>query len=122
MKRDAGAADRALQALLTCPTLDAAAQQAGVCRTQLWKLRRDPDFSEKLAAAQREAFRDCTGRLQQASETAVDTLVEIAAHGKNEQSRLAAARTILDQAARLTEIIDIDRRLQALEMGENDDP
>lgn len=57
--------------------------------------------------------------MQRHTATAAETLVTICRTG-NEQNRLNAARTLLEQTARLTEIVDVVERLERLE-GINDD-
>lgn len=46
--------------------------------------------------------------------TAAETLVDISLNG-SEQNRLTASRTILEQAARLTETVDVVERLHKIE-------
>lgn len=103
-----------ISALLTCPTLDAAAQQCGLSVRQLYTRRQNPDFIRKLREAQGDALEGAVRYLQHSTATAASTLVEICENGQ-EQNRLTAARALLDQAAKLTEVVDFSRRLEALE-------
>lgn len=103
-----------ISALLSCPTLEAAAAQCGLSVRQLYERRQSEDFTRKLRAAQADALAGTVRYLQQNTATAASTLVEICEHGQ-EQNRLTAARTLLDQAARLSEIADFAERLEALE-------
>ena len=50
------------------------------------------------------------------------TLAELCQNAQQEQTRLQAARALLEQAARLTETVDFDRRLAALEELREDEP
>ena len=106
-----------IAALLSTPTLDAAAQQRGLSVPQLYTRRQDPDFIRKLREAQTDALEGTVRFLQQNTATAASTLVEICQNGQ-EQNRLTAARTLLDQAVRLSETVDFSRRLDALERNE----
>lgn len=106
-----------IAALLSTPTLDAAAQQCGLSVRQLYTRRQDPDFIRKLREAQTDALEGTVRFLQQNTATAASTLLEICQSGQ-EQNRLTAARTLLDQAAKLTEVVDFSRRLEALERME----
>ena len=106
-----------IAALLSTPTLDAAAQQCGLSVRQLYTRRQNPDFIRKLREAQGDALEGAVRYLQHSTATAASTLVEICQSGQ-EQNRLTAARTLLDQAAKLTEVVDFSRRLEALERME----
>lgn len=106
-----------ISALLTCPTLDAAAQQCGLSVRQLYTRRKSPDFIRKLREAQWDALEGTVRYLQHSTATAASTLLEICQSGQ-EQNRLTAARALLDQAAKLTEVVDFSRRLEALERME----
>lgn len=106
-----------IAALLSTPTLDAAAQQCGLSVRQLYTRRQNPDFIRKLREAQGDALEGAVRYLQHSTATAASTLVEICENGQ-EQNRLTAARTLLDQAAKLTEVVDFSRRLEALERME----
>ena len=106
-----------IAALLSTPTLDAAAQQCGLSVRQLYTRRQNPDFVRKLREAQGDALEGAVRYLQHSTATAASTLVEICENGQ-EQNRLTAARTLLDQAAKLTEVVDFSRRLEALERME----
>ena len=103
-----------ISALLSCPTLEAAAAQCGLSVRQLYERRQSEDFTRKLREAQADALAGTVRYLQQNTATAASTLVEICEHGQ-EQNRLTAARTLLDQAARLSEIVDFAERPEALE-------
>ena len=103
-----------IAALLSCPTLDAAAQQCGLSVRQLYERRQDPDFIRKLREAQTDALAGAVRFIQKNTAIAAETLVAICRNGQ-EQNRLTAARTLLDQATRLSEIADFARRLEAVE-------
>ena len=103
-----------VSALLSCPTLEAAAAQCGLSVRQLYERRQSEDFTRKLREAQADALAGTVRYLQQNTATAASTLVEICENG-SEQNRLTAARTLLDQAVRLSEAVDFSRRLEALE-------
>ena len=60
-------------------------------------------------------MRRTTARLQGASLEAVDALREIQHAGESESARVSAARTILEQALKATDLEDVQQRLDALE-------
>lgn len=113
-------------ALMTTSTLDAAAQQCGLSVRQLYERRQAPGFEKKLRKAQSEALGDTARFLQHATGSAAATLLEIAeSKVRPAQVRISAARTILEQATKYCEIVDIQARLEALERyaeGGEDEP
>ena len=115
-KRETISDERIIAALLSCPTLEATAEQCGLSVRQLFERRQNPDFVRKLKEAQAEALATTTRFLQKATGSAAATLLEIAENKvKPAQVRVAAARAILEQAVRYTETADIQARLEALE-------
>lgn len=111
-----------LSALLSCPTLEAAAAECGLSVRQLYERRKDPQFMRQLQAAQSAALAGTVRYLQHHTATAAQTLAELCQNAQQEQTRLQAARALLEQAARLTETVDFDRRLAALEELREDEP
>ena len=115
-KRETISDEIIISALLSCPTLEAAAQQCKLSIRQLYERRQNPDFVRKLTEAQTEALATTTRYLQKATGSAANVLVDIAeTPGRPAQVRISAARTILEQAAKFTEIVDVQARLEALE-------
>lgn len=113
-KRKSASDETIITALLSTSTLDAAAQKCGLSVRQLYTRRQNPDFIRKLQKAQGDALEGAVRYIQHSTATAASTLVEICENG-SEQNRLTAARTLLDQAVRLSEAVDFSRRLEALE-------
>lgn len=111
-----------ISALLSCPTLEAAAAECGLSVRALFERRQDPQFVKQLQEAQSAALAGTVRYLQHHTATAAQTLVDIAQNGQQEQNRLNAARVLLEQAGRLTEIIDFDRRLSELEQTQEETP
>lgn len=111
-----------LSALLSCPTLEAAAAECGLSVRQLYERRKDPQFMRQLQAAQSAALAGTVRYLQHHTATAAQTLAELCQNAQQEQTRLQAARALLEQAARLTETVDFDNRLTALEELREDEP
>lgn len=105
-------------ALMENSTLDAAAKQCGLSIRQLYDRRQDPEFIKRLREAQSAALDGTVRYLQANTATAAETLVDICQNGTQEQNRLNAARVLLEQAARLSEVADFAERLEALEQDE----
>lgn len=108
---------KALSALLTEPTIKAAAEKVGIGERTLhaW-LKEDAAFAEAYRAARRDAVGQAIARLQQASAAAVAVLCQLMADRTKPASvRLAAASKVLDLSIRAVELEDITQRLEALE-------
>ena len=107
--------------------MEATAEQCGLSIRQLYERRQNPDFVRKLTEAQTEALATTTRYLQKATGSAANVLVDIAeSPGRPAQVRISAARAVLDMAAKYTEAVDVQARLEALERyaegGTDDEP
>jgi hypothetical protein len=69
--------DPAILALLQHATREKAAEAAGINVTTLYRWQKDAEFKKALLEVRRDVFGQAMGRLQQASNTAVDTLIKI---------------------------------------------
>lgn len=108
--------NRALTALLTNPTKEAAARAAGIGLTTLKRYLADPEFMAEYRAAVSGLLDDATRESQQALSPALSTLREITTDSEAPATaRIAAARSLLEYALRLTEVNDILDQLRELE-------
>ena len=108
--------DQAVMALITEPTMKAAADKIGITPRTLYKWLKMPEFRSAYMAAKREAVSVAITRLQQAATEAVETLRAIMNDPKKPASaRVAAARSILEMAIKATEIEDLEIRIEELE-------
>ena len=109
--------DRLLLALLSEPTLEAAAIRAGISQSTAWRIMRSPEFQAEYREARAAAVGRATGALQAASGIAVLALVDVAAsdNPRTKSARVAAARTILELSYKAVELESIEARLAALE-------
>ncbi|HEY6345584.1 MAG TPA: transposase family protein [Bryobacteraceae bacterium] len=106
-----------IAALLSHPTVEAAAKAVGIGDTTAWRWRNDPAFAGRYREATREAMRHAAAILQGAAREAVDTLRAILSKGESEAARVSAARTILEMAFKAADVEDIQQRLDALEQA-----
>src|SRR4051812_45047408 len=106
--------DRAILALLTEPTVEAAARTADVAPATLWRWSRQPEFRTKLRDARRAVLEGAIGRLQQAATEAVSTLQRNLSCG-TPSVEVRAATAILDQAVKAVELFDVIERVEQLE-------
>ena len=91
--------DVAIAALLTEPTLEAAARRAGVSESSLLRWLRDPAFRAEYRAARRAVVEQAVSGLQHAASEAVNTLTRNLTCGMP-ASEIAAAKAIIDQAVK----------------------
>jgi hypothetical protein len=105
--------DLAVAALLSEPTVEAAARAAVSPRTLRTWLK-DPAFAAAYREARPGVLKRTVARFLAASGKAVATL-EGLLDGDRPATRLAAALAILDRAVRGVELLDVAARLDALE-------
>ena len=114
-------ADQMIVALLEHSSLEKAAAALGVTDVTLWRWLQKPEFQEAYRQARREAFSRSVARLQQAAGAAVSTLLKVMVDkDAPAASRVRAAHSVLDLAAKALELEDIEVRLQRLEQVEKD--
>ena len=108
--------EEAIAALLTQRTLDDAARSVGIGTPTLIRWQKDPEFQTAYREARRAAFGQSIARLQQASSAAVSVLIKVMADPTSPPStKVRAADSVLDHAAKAIEIEDIEIRVADLE-------
>ena len=107
---------KALAALITAPTVAAAAAQAGIGYATLRRwLKDDEDFRREYERELAGLVTDAAARAKQSMVPAVLVLRKILAHGSSETARITAARSLLEYGLKLVELADLTARLDALE-------
>lgn len=107
---------RALIALLEQPNKAAAASAAGISPRALRTYLSDPDFAAEYQRLQSEQIADAAQRGRQSMTGAMDALRAIMDdESQNGQTRVQAARSVLEFAMRLDERENVLKRLDALE-------
>lgn len=91
-----------------------AAGEAGVSERTAFRRLEQADFCRRVAELRGRMVESAAGRLAAAAGAACETLTKLLS-ASSESVQLAAAKTILDQAVRLREVTDLERRLAALE-------
>ncbi len=108
--------ERALVALLDCGEIKKAAETAGVTKVTLWRWLQSPDFQSRYRAARRQLVETAIAQLQSDCTTAARVLREVAEDRQAPaSSRVAAARTILEQSMSAVELMDLQERVEMLE-------
>lgn len=111
--------NKALQALLTQPTKTDAAQAAGISPRTLRDYLANPEFQSEYKKAFGELVNDAARQAQQSLNPALAALRSIVDDpNQNSNTRIAAARSLLEYGLRLTEISDILTVIETLEGGE----
>jgi hypothetical protein len=108
--------EAAIAALLSQRTVEDAARVAGIGTRTLFRWLELPEFREAYLQARRQAFGQASARLQQATGAAVSVLLSPMLDAKAPAaSRIRAAHSVLDLAAKALELDDIEVRLRQLE-------
>jgi len=108
--------DEAIAALLTQRNIEEAAKVVGISPSTLLSWMKQPAFEAAYRTARRGAFYQSIARLQQATSAAVSTLLKIMIDPNSPPStRVRAADSVLNHAAKAIEIEDIEVRVTELE-------
>jgi AraC-like DNA-binding protein len=119
----------AICALITEPTITAAARKAGISDRTLRRWLQDLDFRERYEDERRHRLDAATRSLEQAAAVAIKSLSNIADYVAEPKNSIAAATKILDAVFRKIELYNLGRRVSRLErkiqgddMGERPKP
>jgi hypothetical protein len=108
--------EEAIAALLTHRNTEDAARAVGIGISTLLRWMKEPEFEAAYREARRLAFEQSVARLQQASSAAVSTLLKVMVDPASPPStKVRAADSVLDHAAKAIQIEDIEARLTELE-------
>ena len=109
--------EKALAALLACPTHEAAAEKAGITSRTLRTYLKDQEFAAEYQKRSSQLVSAATMQIQRSLAPAISVLQEIAEDkSANMSSRIQAARGLLEYGIRLSELGDVYARIEALEM------
>jgi transposase-like protein len=108
--------EEAIAALLTQRNMEEAARTTGISTKTLLRWLQVPEFDAAYRKARRDAYSQSRARLQQACGAAVSTLLKVMVDPSTPPStRVRAADSVLDHAAKAIEIEDIEVRVTDLE-------
>ena len=106
----------AIAALLSQRNVEEAARVAGVGTRTLLRWMQMPEFKAAYHKARRDAFGQATARLQQGSGAAASTLLKVMVDASTPPAtKVRAADSVLDHAAKAIEIEEIEARVSELE-------
>ena len=97
--------DAAIGALLSHPTISAAAESVGIGEATLRRWLKDAGFLAAYRAARRDSLEQCIALLQEAGSDAVEALQQ-SLQANSEGVRLRAACAILDYSMKGAELLD----------------
>jgi len=108
-------AEQIIAALLEHGSREKAAAALGISPSTIWRWQQKPEFQEQYSRARGAVFSRAMGRLQQAADIAVTTVLTIMV-GKDQPaaSRVRAAASVLNYATE-TYMQDLQARVEALE-------
>ena len=106
--------DSAIGALLSQPTISAAAEFVGIGEATLRRWLKEPGFLAAYRAARQDTLEHCVALLQKAGSDAVEAMQQ-SLQATSEGVRLRAACAILDYSMKGAEILDLEARIAALE-------
>jgi hypothetical protein len=108
--------ETALLALLDNSTIEATYKAAGISKATMWRFMQDANFQARYRASRRQLVETAIAQLQKHATTAARVLVNIAVDkDAPASSRVAAAKTILDQSVSAIELMDLQERIEKLE-------
>lgn len=107
---------QAIEALLSEPTVQAAAKKVGISKTTIFRWLKDSVFSVAYRELRGQLLESTLIALQQASSDAVLTLKTVMKDEKARGSeRVSAARCVLEMTLKAREVLEIEDRLKILE-------
>lgn len=107
---------KGLEALLTEPTIQRAAEVAAISYTQLRRWLEQPAFAEAYRRARTIAFETVLVSLQTTTQRAIETLSQLMENTETPASvRMNCAARLLDAGLRSRELFDTEQRLAELE-------
>ncbi len=114
--------DRALTALLSSRSITAAAEKAGVSERSIYTwLREDIEFRTAYQDMRRASLQAASEKIAGSIDEAVSTLSEIMTDNTEKaNARVSAAKAILDNFFRVSELVDFDERLSEIERQINE--
>lgn len=111
--------EKILCALIAHRTVAEAAAAAGCSERTIYSRLADDSFREEYDKRQRSTLDQACKTLQKALTDAVEVLTDIMNNTENApQSRITAARSVLEYGVKLTELTDLAARVAALEAAQ----
>ena len=108
--------------ILTTASYEEAAEKAGVSKSTLYRLRKNPEFQDIIIQVKNNMFQDTMKKAQAYSMESLEVLKNIMNDGAaTDSSRVSAARTILELGLNSAEQEMILNKIETLERMMSDD-
>lgn len=108
--------DAAIAALVSNPTVREASKASGIPERTLWRYLGQEDFSKRLDEERSKLVSDATDRLKSKLAAATSAIAEVMEdQDAPPQTRVNAAKVILEFSLKYSEMSDIIHRLDELE-------
>ena len=101
--------------LISNPSIETAAKQAGVCSKQIFDWLNQPAFRQELENRKNEAVNQAVDRLKVTASKACDTLIGLLDHAESESVRHRVAIDLLNMTLKYMEFKDVEQRIRKLE-------
>jgi hypothetical protein len=105
----------ALPFLISNPSVEIAAKQAGVSPKQIFDWLNQPTFRQELENRKNEAVNQAVDRLKVTASKACDTLIGLLEHAESESVRHRVAIDLLNMTLKYMEFKDVEQRIRKLE-------
>lgn len=112
---------RALDAMLSSPSVEAAARVCGLSSRQLWRYLADDRFKSELQRRRGDVLAASTTGLTAMSQAALDALSTLLSDSESDSVKARVATSILELMRKSIELDDVLQRLEALEGAMNHD-
>lgn len=101
--------------LLTEKTIDEACKKAGVNATTYWRWMQDQNFLRAYRYTRRGILENTVAKLQSVTHQAIETL-ERNLNCENPGAEIRSAQIILEQSIKGLETLDVENRIETLEV------
>lgn len=115
--------EQIITAILASKNNETAAMKLGIAETTIYSRMRKPEFQKKLSEAKTKLLEAAADQAKRYMKDAVSVMVSIMRSDAAAQTRLNAAEALLRNGIKLTEVVDVEKRLDELErkMAEYDE-
>jgi hypothetical protein len=112
--------EKIITALLSFPTIREAADNLEMSESTIYNYLKDDIFRTKLNETKSGLLKQTTGYLQAGISKATENIIKLSQDEDiNPQTRLNACKTALEYSIKLTEIVDVIPRIEALEVAQS---
>lgn len=101
--------------LISNPSIELAAKQAGISAKQIFDWLNQPAFRQELENRKNEAVNQAVDRLKATASKACDTLIGLLDHAESESVRHRVAVDMLNMTLKFMEFRDVEQRIRKLE-------